>query len=56
MNTDKGSRVEMLPAGETGIFMPVDEAVDGDWGNPLEEGESGDAELLTRVGEALVGR
>jgi hypothetical protein len=56
MNTDKGSRVDTLPAGETGIFMPVDEAVDGDCGKPLEEGESGDAELLTRVGEALVGR
>ncbi len=37
--------------------MPADDAVDGDWGNPLEEGESGMAELLpTRVGEELVGR
>jgi hypothetical protein len=56
MNTDIGSRVEMLPAGETGIFIPVEDAVDGDCGKPLEEGESGSAELLpTRAGEALVG-
>jgi hypothetical protein len=53
MNTDNGSRVETLPAGETGMFMPVDEVIDGDCG---KEGESWDAELFpTRVGEALVG-
>jgi len=47
---------EGLPEGERGMVILVDDVVDGDCGKPVEEGESGMAELLpTRVGEALVG-
>lgn len=52
-----GSRVVVLVVGDRGIAMPCEDAVDGVGGKPLDEGESGIAELLgTRVGEELVGR